>query len=70
MFVNKLLSREDLTGELRKLHNEEIHRMHSSLTIVTMIKSECLIWRGHIAHKGKEMYAQISSGILTRGGHL
>jgi hypothetical protein len=31
--------RDEVTGGLRKLHNEELHKLHPSPSIIRMIKS-------------------------------
>jgi hypothetical protein len=33
--------RDEVTGGLRKLHNEELHNLHSSPSIIRIIKSRC-----------------------------
>jgi hypothetical protein len=38
-----------VTGDLRKLHNEELHNLYSSPRIIRMIKSKSMIWAGHVA---------------------
>jgi hypothetical protein len=38
-----------LTGEWRKLHNEELNDLYSSPDIVRVIKSRRMRWTGHIA---------------------
>jgi hypothetical protein len=46
--------REEVTGEWRKLQNEELHIVYSSPNIIRQIKSRRLRWVGHIAHMGEE----------------
>jgi hypothetical protein len=38
-----------VTGDWRKLHNEELHILYSSPTIIRMIKSKRMRWTGHVA---------------------
>jgi hypothetical protein len=40
-------------GSWRKLHNDELHSLYSSLNIVTVIKSRRMRWAGHVARMGK-----------------
>jgi hypothetical protein len=40
-----------VTGEWRKLHNEELHILCSSPDIIRQIKSSRMRWAGHVAHK-------------------
>jgi hypothetical protein len=48
VFENRVLrrifgsKRDEITGEWRKLHNEELNNLYSSLTIVRVIKSRRL----------------------------
>jgi hypothetical protein len=37
----------------RKLHNDELHSLCSSLNIVRVIKSRRMRWVGHVAHMGE-----------------
>ena len=60
MFENKLLRRifgprrDEVTGEKRRLHNEELNVLYSSPTIVRVIKSRRIRWAGHVARMGEE----------------
>jgi hypothetical protein len=38
-----------LTGDWRKLHNEKLHNLYSSLNVIRMIKSRRMRWAGHVA---------------------
>jgi hypothetical protein len=42
------------TGELRKLHNEELHILYSSLNIIRRIKSRRMRWTVYVARMGEE----------------
>jgi PAS domain-containing protein len=42
------LKRDEVTGEWRKLHNEELHDLYSSPSIIRIIKARRMIW-GHVA---------------------
>ena len=37
------------SGELRRLHNDELHSLYGSPNIVRVIKSRRLRWAGHVA---------------------
>jgi hypothetical protein len=39
--------REEVAGDWRKLHNEELHNLHSSRSIIRVIKSRKMTWVGH-----------------------
>jgi hypothetical protein len=43
-----------VTGEWRKLHNEELHNLYSSPDIMRQIKSRLMGWAGHTALIGEE----------------
>jgi hypothetical protein len=47
------LKRDEVTGELRKLHNEELHDLYSSPTYVRAIKSRRMRWAGHVDRMGR-----------------
>jgi len=46
--------RDEVTGELRRLHNEELNDLYSSPNIVRVIKSRKMRWAGHVARMGEE----------------
>jgi hypothetical protein len=46
--------RDEVTGEWRKLHNEELHILYSSQTIIRQMKSMIMRWAVHVARMGKE----------------
>jgi hypothetical protein len=45
--------RDRVTGEWRKLHNEELNGLHNPPTIVRVIKSRRMRWVGDVAHVGE-----------------
>jgi len=46
------LRRDDVTGEWRKIHNEELNDLYCSPNIVRVIKSRRIRWAGHVARMG------------------
>jgi hypothetical protein len=42
-----------VTGDWRKLHNEELHNLYSSPDIIRIIKSRRMRWAGHVARMGR-----------------
>jgi hypothetical protein len=44
--------RHEVTGDWRKLHNEELNDLYSSLNIIRVIKSRRMRWAGHVARMG------------------
>jgi hypothetical protein len=58
VFENRVLRsifeprRDEVTGEWRKLHNEELNNLYCSPYIVRVIKSRRMRWAGHVARMG------------------
>jgi hypothetical protein len=63
IFENRLLrrifgpKRDEVTGEWRRLHNEELYSLYSSPNIIRVIKSRRLRWAGHVARMGERRSA-------------
>ena len=58
VFENRVLrkvfgsKRDEVTGEWRKLHNEELNDLYSLRSIVRVVKSRRMRWAGHVARMG------------------
>jgi hypothetical protein len=59
VFKNRVLrrifgpKRDEVTGEWRRLHNEELNDLYSSPNIIRVIKSRRMRWVGHVAGMGR-----------------
>ena len=59
MFENRVLrrvfgpNRDEVRGEWRKLHNEELSDLYSLPNIVRVVKSRRMRWAGHVAPMGE-----------------
>jgi hypothetical protein len=49
VFENRVLTRDEVTGEWRKRHNEELRDLDSSPSIIRIIKVRGMRWAGHVA---------------------
>jgi hypothetical protein len=63
--------RAEVTGEWRRLHNEELYALYSSPNIIRVIKSRSERGVSHVARMGRE---EVSTGVwwegLREGDHL
>jgi hypothetical protein len=48
--------RDEVTGDWRKLHNEELHSLYSLPNIIRMMKSRRMRWAGHVARMRRNEY--------------
>jgi hypothetical protein len=46
--------RDKVMEEWRKLHNEELRKLHSSPSIIRIIKSRRMRWAGYVARRGEK----------------
>jgi hypothetical protein len=60
VFENRVLrrvfgpKRDEVTGEWRKLHNEELNDLYTLPSIVRMVKSRRMRWAEHVARMGED----------------
>jgi hypothetical protein len=66
VFENRLLRRifgprrDEVTGQWRKLHNEELYYLYLSPNIFLVIKSRRMRWAGHVARMGR---GEVCTGV-------
>jgi hypothetical protein len=60
VFENRVLrrifgpKRDEVTGGWRKVHDEKLHKLYSSPSIIRMIKSRRMRWAGYVARTGEK----------------
>jgi len=60
VFENRVLRRvfgpkkDEVTGEWRKMHNEELNDLYSLPNIVRVVKLRRMRWAGHVARMGED----------------
>ena len=76
VFENRVLRRvfgpkkDEVTGEWRKLHNEELSDLYSLPNIVRVVNSRRMRWAGHVARMGRgEVYTGFWWGNLKERDH-
>jgi hypothetical protein len=63
MFKNSVLrrifrpKRDEVTGDWRRLHNEELIDLYSSPNIIRVIRSRRMRWAGHVSCMGEKRSA-------------
>jgi len=63
--------RDEITEELRRLHNEELNDLYSPPNIIRVIKSRRMTWVGHVARMGRgEVHTGSLWGNLMERDHL
>jgi hypothetical protein len=68
VFENRVLrrifgpKRDDVIGGWRKLHNEKLHNLYCSPSIIRIIKSRRMRWAGHVARMGEKNACRILVG--------
>jgi hypothetical protein len=49
--------RDEVIGDWRKLHNEELHNLYCSPSIIRIIRLRRMRWAGHVATMGEKRTA-------------
>jgi hypothetical protein len=73
VFENRVLKRifgpksDKVTGEWRTLHNEQLHDLYSSPSIIRIVQSRRMRWAGHVARMGEKRNVYRLLGGSARG---
>jgi hypothetical protein len=76
VFENRVLTRifgpnrDEVTGEWRKLHNEELHILYYSPNVIRQIKSRTRLWTEHVAYVEEERKGKQGFGGKARRKEL
>jgi hypothetical protein len=76
VFENRVLrrifgrTRDEVTGEWRRLHNKELCDLYSSTNIIRVIKSRNMGWAGHVTRMGRRRAYRILVGKPERRRQL
>jgi len=77
VFENRVLrrlfgpKRDEVTGEWKKVHNEELNDLYCSPNIFQVIKSTRMKWAGRVARMGEKIVAhRFWCGNLRERDHL
>jgi hypothetical protein len=68
VFENRVLrrifgpKRDEVTGDWRKLHNEELHNLYTSPNVIRMINFRRMRWGGHVARESRNAYRILVGG--------
>jgi hypothetical protein len=62
--------RDEMTGEWRKLHNEELCNLYSSPSIIRIIKSRRMSWAGHVERMVEKNTCRLLVGKPERRGQV
>jgi hypothetical protein len=65
------LKRDEIIGEWRKRHNEDLNDMYSSPNIILIVTSRGMIWAGHVARMRRgDLYTGFCGGSPRIDGRI